>query len=482
MTPRLHARGDAARAALLAGMAEAAAMAAVTLGPEGRRVLVARHHGPPLLRDGVGALRALNPADPFAALGTGLARQVAVEVSDLVGDGTSTAVLLFHALASGGARLLAAGLDAASLCTGVAEAVAAAIAALRAAARPLPPGGLPALAARIAEEPPEIGALLAEALERAGPDGQLTIIPGRVMAPMLRPTPGYELPWRGLAGLGPAPGAAFEDAHLLLSLRPLEDFSALVPLLERAAGDEEPLLILAPELGPEVREGLHRNRREGRIAAALLPGAEAERAARLADAAALTGATLLDDMVFDLADAAGRAARVEFGPERLLVHGAGPSPRIAASIALLRRQLARTATEAEREALRRRIALLSGRCFVLEAGGATPPEAAERRDRLAAAARAAQAALAGGVVPGGGLALTEAAALLPPSIPGDAAGAGRELVRAALRRPARRLGPPPPDLLDPAEVLATALRVAGSAAAAFLRTEVALASPHDPYA
>jgi chaperonin GroEL len=511
--------GQDARLRILSGIALASRAAATTFGPKGRYVIVDRHYGPPVLRDGVGAVRAIELADPIAEMGASLVRQVAVQTSDLVGDGTTTAVLLFHALTAGGIRAAAGGLDPVEIAAGIGEAVDAALRRLTELARPVRGGThLEQLATVAANGDADIGGLVRRGLEAAGDEGLLTIRVGRARETLMSESSGYVLESRphseALAVASINGLRELEDVLVLVVDGPIASFEALTPLAEDILPLDQPLLIIADSIAPDALAGLVENKRSDTLdVAAIRTTVSGERRSELLrDIAAFTGAELVETargIALERVTAAdlGRLERAVFmAEETLLAGGGGGAARIAERRLALEAERAKVQSDYERTELGKRLAYLGGTLVTIDVGGGSELEAKERRDRIDIAAKSAKSALRHGFVAGGGLAFLAAAEALGALRCGSVGhGVGIEVMRRALEAPARqifanagldfgvmgRAGRYPrgfdvtagahrdlvrAGIIDSAGVLDTALTVAAALAQLLLRSEVAVSS------
>jgi chaperonin GroEL len=445
--------GQEARLRMLSGIALASRAAATTFGPRGRYVIVDRHYGPPLLRDGVGAVRAIELADPIADMGVGLVRQVAVQTADLAGDGTTSAVVLFHALAAHGIRAAAGGIDLVEICAGIRDAAEAALGRLAELAVPVAGGDhLEQLATVAANGDTEIGRLVRRGLEAAGDHGLLTIRAGRARETLISESRGYLLETRphsealavditnGLREL--------EDVLVLVVDGPVASFDALTPLAEEILPLHQPLLLIAESIAPDAVAGLIENKRGNILdAAAVRSTLSGERRSELLrDITVFTGAELVETargVALESVTAAslGRLERAVFkAEETLLVGGGGDIGLIEERRLALQAERETAQSDYERDALGKRLAYLGGRLVTIEVGGGTELEAKERRDRIDTAAKAAKSALRHGFVAGGGLAHLAAADALRNLRRGSLGeDVGIDVMHRALQAPARQI-------------------------------------------
>lgn len=443
----LHAA--AARRKLLAGVDALANVVKVTLGPSGRNVLLEASHGQPTVtKDGASVAKAVELPDRLANLGALMVREVAERTSELAGDGTTTATLLAQAIYREGVRLVAGGHDPIELKRGIHRAVACVVVELVTLAKPVAGRAeLSRVGTMSANGDRDIGDLLAEAMERVGPDGVVSIEESQGTDTALDLLEGVQLE-RGY--LSPyfvtdtrRAETKYEGAYVLVSERKLSTTWELVPLLELLAKAPKPLLIVADDVEGDALSTLVVNKLRGAVdcVAVKAPSFGDRRKEALGDIAALTGAKVisaelglkLEDIT--LADL-GRARRVTVDKSTTtIVGGAGSKERIDARVAALRAELARASSTQDEERLRQRLAKLSGGVAVLRVGGYTELAMKETKGRADDAWSAMRAAAREGVVPGGGVALIRAQKALDELDVVPAERAGVDIVRRALEKP-----------------------------------------------
>ncbi|MBL8461693.1 MAG: chaperonin GroEL [Thauera sp.] len=425
MTARQLLFRDDARHRILRGVSLLADAVKETLGPRARTVLLQQPYGPPIvINSGVVVARAIELADPFENMGAQLVREVAARTSEVAGDGTTTATLLAAAIVREGMKHVAAGMNPMDLKRGVDKAVDALVGALKAMARPCGTRTEIAQVASIsANNDAAIGELIADAMERVGKDGVITVEEGSGLASTLDVVEGMQFD-RGY--LSPyfinTEGArvVLEDAVILVCDRRIGAVAELLPVLEVVARSGRPLLIIAEEVEGEALALLVVNAARGTLKACAVKAPEfgERRRAMLEDIAVLAGATLVGGETgigLEHATAAelGSARRIEVDKDRCtLVGGGGAHALIEARIARIRAELEGTRSDFEREGPERRIARLAGGVAVVKVGGATESEMKERRARVEDALHATRAAVAEGILPGGGVALLRARAAL----------------------------------------------------------------------
>ncbi len=445
---------DEARECVRRGVRQLAEAVGVTLGPRGRTVILEREWGgPQIVNSGVLVARAVELPDRFENLGAQLLREVAARTSEMAGDGTTTATVLAHAMIEEGQRFLAAGMNPVALKRGIERAVEAAVAELGRVARPCTTSQeIAHVAAISANNDRSIGALLAQAMDKVGREGAVTIEDGSGMASELSVVEGLQFD-RGF--LSPyfindaeRQAAVLEDCAVLLHDRRLSSLKDLLPLLEEVVKAGRPLLVVAEEVDSDALATLVVNTIRGTIktCAVKAPGFGERRHAMLQDLAVLTGAQVISDEAglalskAKLADL-GRARRVEVDKDlTTLIGGAGSAAAIAERVSALKRERERATSDYEREQLDARMAKLAGGVAVIKVGAATETELKERKVRVEDALHATRAAVEEGIVPGGGVTLLRLrrtlAALRGEDLDEES---GMRIVQRALEEPLRRL-------------------------------------------
>jgi chaperonin GroEL len=444
---------EAARAALRSGVEQLAGAVRVTLGPRGRNVVLDRGGGAPTItNDGLTIARDIELADPFENLGAQMVREAAVKTGDVAGDGTTTATVLAHALVTEGLKAVAAGRNPIAVKRGMDRAVSAVVEELRRQAREVRTRSeIARIAAVSACSDAALGELVAEALERVGRHGAVTVEDGRGMDTTLEVVEGVRFD-RGY--LSPyfvtrpeTMDVVLEQPLLLLTDLVLTSARDVLRPLEEAARLGRPLVVVADDVEAEALATLVVNRLRGTVpsVAVRAPESGERRAALLEDLAVLTGATVIareSGRTLEVFDAAefGRAGRAIVDRDTAtLIEGGGRAEAIRGRIAALEREQAACETEYDRGQLRDRLSRMRGGVAVLRVGAATELELAERRARVEDALAAARAAVEEGVVTGGGVALIRARSVLETlAFPGDEQ-TGLEIVRAALEAPARQI-------------------------------------------
>lgn len=444
---------DAAREALRRGVDQLAGVVRVTLGPRGRNVVIDRGRGAPTItNDGLTIAREIELQDPFENMGVQLVKEVALKTGQVAGDGTTTATVLAHSLVIDGLRAVAAGHNPMAVKRGIDRAVVAVVEALRRQSRDIERReDISRIATVSAKNDPEIGALVADAMERVGRHGVITVEEGRGMETTLEVAEGLRFERGYLSPYFVTDPEAMEVVldQVLVLLTDLK-FSAareLIPALEQAARAGRPLLIVADDVESEALATLVVNRLRGTLASVAVRAPESgdHRRELLEDIAVLTGARVFARDLgrslerIEAADL-GRAQRVLVDKESTtIVRGGGRPESIRERIAMLERELAAAAAGTEREWVRGRLGRLTAGVAVVRVGSPTESALAERRARIEDALAATRAAVEEGVVTGGGVALLRARPTLRLLDLGGDEQVGRDIVLAALEVPARQI-------------------------------------------
>jgi len=514
----LHAR---ARAGILTGVDLLADVAQVTLGPRGRNVMLQKSWGAPTVtKDGVTVVKEIELEDRFENVGARMVREVAQKTSDVAGDGTTTATVLSRAIFREGLRLVAAGFDSMELKRGIDAAVEKAVEAIKAQAKPVKDRERIAQVGTVsANGDRTIGDMFAEAMDKVGQDGVITVEEAKGLDTTLEVVEGMRFD-RGY--LSPyfvtnqdKMTVELEDPSILLFEKKVSSMRDLLPLLERVAQAGKPFVLIAEDVDGEALATLVVNKLRGtlRCAAVKAPGFGDRRKAMLEDMAILTGGRLIaEEMGVKLENVGlkdlGRCGRVVMDRDNTtLVAGAGKKPDIQARIKQIKTQIDETTSDYDREKLQERLAKLSGGVAVIKVGAATEVAMKERKARVEDAMHATRAAAEEGIVPGGGIALLRAQKALDGlELQGDRAQ-GVAVVRRAMEEPLRQIaanaGLQPAVVLakvrdgkddlgfnaltesyepllkagviDPAKVVRSALQNAASVAGLLLTTEAAIA-------
>jgi chaperonin GroEL len=443
-----------ARARLLRGVDTLANAVKVTLGPKGRNVVIEKSFGAPrITKDGVTVAKEIELKDKFENLGAQMLREVASKQNDKAGDGTTTATVLAQAIVREGAKAVGAGMNPMDVKRGIDLAVKTVVTDLAAHARKVSANSEIAQVATIsANGDEEVGRILAEAMEKVGNEGVITVEEAKSLATELETVEGMQFD-RGY--LSPyfvtnteKLRAELDDPYILIHEKKLSNLAALVPLLEKVVQSGRPLLIIAEDVEGEALATLVVNKLRGglKVAAVKAPGFGDRRKAMLEDIAILTaGEVISEDLGTKLENvtiaALGRAKKVIIDKDNTtVVDGAGARTQIDARVAQIRAQIETTTSDYDREKLQERVAKLAGGVAVIRVGGATEVEVKERKDRVDDALHATRAAVEEGILPGGGIALLRALRALDGlKAANDDQQSGIDIVRRALRAPVRQI-------------------------------------------
>jgi chaperonin GroEL len=448
---RFH--GDA-RHRMLKGVNILADAVKVTLGPRGRNVLLDKAFGAPRIsKDGVTVAKEIELSDKFENMGAQMVREVASKTSDLVGDGTTTATVLAQAIVREGGKAVAAGMNPMDLKRGVDMAAQAVVQALESRSKKIKTNEQIAQVGTISSNgDKEIGDFLAQAMEKVGREGVITVEEAKSLETELEVVEGMQFD-RGYLSPYFVTNAEkmqveLEDPYILLHEKKLSGLQAMLPLLEKIVQAGKPLLIVAEDVEGEALATLVVNKLRGglKCAAVKAPGFGDRRKAMLQDMAILTaGEMLSEELGVKLENVAvdmlGRAKRVVITKEETtIIDGAGEKADIEARCGEIRQQIEETTSDYDREKLQERLAKLAGGVAVIRVGGATEIEVKERKDRVDDAVHATRAAVEEGILPGGGVALLYAAKALDSLKPeNEDQKAGIAIVRKALTTPARQI-------------------------------------------
>ncbi|AQA24188.1 chaperonin GroEL [Rhodococcus sp. PvR044] len=517
---KIIAFDEEARRGLERGLNSLADAVKVTLGPKGRNVVLEKKWGAPTItNDGVSIAKEIELEDPYEKIGAELVKEVAKKTDDVAGDGTTTATVLAQALVREGLRNVAAGANPLGLKRGIEKAVEAVTARLLDTAKEVETKEQIAATAGISAGDPSIGELIAEAMDKVGKEGVITVEESNTFGLQLELTEGMRFD-KGFISLYFATDAerqeaVLEDAYILLVSSKISTVKDLLPLLEKVIQSGKPLVIIAEDVEGEALSTLVVNKIRGtfKSVAVKAPGFGDRRKAQLADIAILTGGEVISEEVGLSLETAGlellgRARKVVVSKdETTIVEGAGDADAIAGRVNQIRAEIESSDSDYDREKLQERLAKLAGGVAVIKAGAATEVELKERKHRIEDAVRNAKAAVEEGIVAGGGVALLQSAPALDDlKLEGDEA-TGANIVRVALEAPLKQIafnaGLEPGvvaekvrnlpaghglnaatneygDLLeaginDPVKVTRSALQNAASIAALFLTTEAVVA-------
>ena len=441
---------ETARRSLERGVDALANTVKVTLGPRGRNVVIDKKWGAPTItNDGVTIAREIELDDPYENLGAQLTKEVATKTNDVAGDGTTTATVLAQAIVHEGLRNVAAGAGPAALKRGIDAAVEAIGAALGEAAREVDGKGDIAHVATISAQDTEVGQLIAEAFDKAGKDGVITVEESSSMALELDFTEGLQFDKGYISPYFVTDPermeAVLEDAHVLISQGKISAVADLLPLLEKVLQTSKPLFIIAEDVDGEALSTLVVNKIRGTFTAAAVkaPGFGDRRKAILQDVAVLTGAQVvspevglkLDQVGLEVLGSARRIVVTK--DDTTVIDGAGDAADVEGRVAQIRSEIERTDSDWDREKLQERLAKLAGGVAVIKVGAATETELKEKKHRIEDAVSATRAAIEEGIVAGGGTALVHAAAAVDGlSLTGDEA-TGARIIQHAVVEPLR---------------------------------------------
>ncbi|MFL0565863.1 chaperonin GroEL [Microbacterium sp. 179-I 1D1 NHS] len=518
---KIIAFDEEARRGLERGLNTLADAVKVTLGPRGRNVVLEKKWGAPTItNDGVSIAKEIELDDPYEKIGAELVKEVAKKTDDVAGDGTTTATVLAQALVREGLRNVAAGADPISLKKGIEKAVKALSDELLDGAKEIETKDQIAATASISAADPEIGALIAEAIDKVGKEGVVTVEESNTFGTELELTEGmrfdkgYINPY--FVTDADRQEAVFEDPYILIANQKISNIKDLLPVVDKVIQEGKELLIIAEDVEGEALATLVLNKIRGifKSAAVKAPGFGDRRKAQLQDIAILTGGQVITEEVGlklenATLDLLGRARKVIITKdETTIVEGAGEASQIEGRVTQIRREIDNTDSDYDREKLQERLAKLAGGVAVIKAGAATEVELKERKHRIEDAVRNAKAAVEEGIVPGGGVALIQAGekAFAKLELVGDEA-TGANIVKVAIQAPLKQIalnaGLEPgvvsnkvaelpagqglnaatgeyvdmfaAGIIDPAKVTRSALQNAASIAGLFLTTEAVVA-------
>ncbi|MCA0378235.1 MAG: chaperonin GroEL [Actinobacteria bacterium] len=525
---KIIAFDEEARRGLERGLNILADTVKVTLGPRGRNVVLEKKWGAPTItNDGVSIAKEIELEDPYEKIGAELVKEVAKKTDDVAGDGTTTATVLAQALVREGLRNVTAGADPIAIKKGIEKAVAAVSAQLLENAKEIETTDEIAATASISAADEQIGKLIAEAIDKVGKEGVVTVEESNTFGTELELTEGMRFDKGYLSAYfvtdADRQEAVFEDPYILIVNSKVSNIKDLLPVVDPVIQSGKQLLIIAEDVEGEALATLVLNKIRGifKSAAVKAPGFGDRRKAMLQDIAILTGGTVISEEVGlklenATLDMLGTARKVIITKdETTIVQGAGEEEAIAGRVTQIRREIENTDSDYDREKLQERLAKLAGGVAVIKAGAATEVELKERKHRIEDAVRNAKAAVEEGVLPGGGVALIQAGktAFASLELSGDEA-VGAKIVQAAIEAPLRqialnaglepgvvadRVGNLPnghglnaatgeygdlvaQGILDPAKVTRSALQNAASIAGLFLTTEAVVADKPEPAA
>ena len=523
---KIIAFDEEARRGLERGLNTLADAVKVTLGPRGRNVVLEKKWGAPTItNDGVSIAKEIELDDPFEKIGAELVKEVAKKTDDVAGDGTTTATVLAQALVREGLRNVAAGSDPIAIKKGIEKAVAAVTEQLLKNAKEIETTDEIAATASISAADEQIGKLIAEAIDKVGKEGVVTVEESNTFGTELELTEGMRFDKGYLSAYfvtdADRQEAVFEDPYILLVNSKVSNIKDLLPVVDPVIQSGKQLLIIAEDVEGEALATLVLNKIRGifKSAAVKAPGFGDRRKAMLQDIAILTGGTVISEEVGlklenATLDMLGTARKVIITKdETTIVQGGGDEEQIQGRVNQIRREIESTDSDYDREKLQERLAKLAGGVAVIKAGAATEVELKERKHRIEDAVRNAKAAVEEGVLPGGGVALIQAGkqAFASLNLTGDEA-VGAKIVETAIEAPLRQIaqnaGLEPgvvadrvanlpnghglnaatgeygdllaQGILDPAKVTRSALQNAASIAGLFLTTEAVVADKPEP--
>ena len=446
--------GGDARARMLHGVDILADAVKITLGPKGRNVVLDKSFGAPrITKDGVTVAKEIELSDKFENMGAQMVREVASKTNDIAGDGTTTAVVLAQSIVREGGKAVAAGMNPMDLRRGVDKAVAALVGELEKRSKKITtPAETAQVGAIAANGESEIGKMIADAMQKVGNEGVITVEEAKGIETELEVVEGMQFD-RGYMSPYFITNAEkmvveLDQPYVLIHEKKLSGLQSLLPLLEAVVQSGKPLLIVAEDVEGEALATLVVNKLRGglKVAAVKAPGFGDRRKAMLEDIAALSGGQVIsEDLGIKLEnvtlDMLGKAKRVIIEKENTtIVEGAGKKQEIVARCSQIRAQIEETTSDYDREKLQERLAKLAGGVAVIRVGGATEVEVKERKDRVDDALHATRAAVEEGIVPGGGVALARAALILATlKADNDDQRFGIEMVRKAVHTPLRQI-------------------------------------------
>jgi chaperonin GroEL len=444
---------DEARRSIKRGLDQLADAVKVTMGPKGRNVVLDKKYGSPtIINDGVTIAKEIELADPFENMGAQLVKEVASKTSDVAGDGTTTATVLAQAIYAEGLRSVTAGSNPMSLKRGIEKAVEAVTAELKKISKPVTDKkGIAQVATISANNDATIGAMIADAMEKVGKDGVITVEEAKGIETTVDTTEGMQFDQGYLSPYfvtnPDAMETVLESPMILIFEKKISNMKDLLPILEKVVQKGKPMLIIAEDVEGEALATLVVNKIRGtlQIAAVKAPGFGDRRKAMLEDIAVLTGGKLIAEelgikleniKIEDL----GQARRVTIDKDTTtLVDGAGKKADIEARIKAIRKQIDDTKSDYDREKLQERLAKLAGGVAVLNVGAATETEMKEKKARVEDALHATRAAVEEGIVPGGGVALLRAQkVVLELKLEGDEK-IGAEIIARSIEAPLRQI-------------------------------------------
>ncbi len=446
--------GEEARRQLQSGVDQLANTVKITLGPKGRNVLLERKYGSPIIsNDGVTIAREIELEDPFENMGAQIVKEVASKTNDVAGDGTTTATLLAQTIIREGFKNVAAGANPMVLKRGIQGAVDVAVKEIQGISHKVESKEAIAQVASVSADDAEIGTLIAEAMEKVGNEGVITVEESKSMGTTLEVVEGMQFDRGYLSAYMVSDAekmeAVLSDPYILITDRKITNIQDLLPILEQIVQQGRKLLIIAEDVEGEALATLVVNKLRGTFdcVAVKAPGFGDRRKEMLKDIAILTGGTVIsEELGYDLKDATvdmlGSANTVKVDKENtVIVDGAGSKEDIEGRIAQIKAQIEETTSEFDREKLQERLAKLSGGVAVIQVGAATETELKEKKNRIEDALNATRAAVEEGIVPGGGVAfihVIDAVRAYAETLSGDSRTGANIIVRT-LEEPVRQI-------------------------------------------
>ena len=444
---------EAARRKILKGVELLAKSVKVTLGPKGRNVLIDKKFGAPTMtKDGVSVAKEIELPDPYENIGAQMVKEVASKTSDAAGDGTTTATVLAEAIYRQGLKNVTAGANPIFLKRGIDKAVATAVQELSKLSKAVKDREeIKSVATVSANWDTEIGEIIADAMDKVGKDGTITVEEAKSIETTLDVVEGMQFDKGYLSPYfctnTESMEAILEDPYILIHEKKISSLQDMLPLLQNVSKTGKPLLIISEDVEGEALATLVVNRLRGTLAvcAVKAPGFGDRRKAMLEDIAILTGGRFLsEDLGIKLENVQlsdlGRAKRVTVDKENTtIVEGAGKASDIQGRVKQIRNQIEETSSDYDREKLQERLAKLAGGVAVINVGAATEPEMKEKKARVEDALHATRAAVEEGIVPGGGVALLRAAKAIDSMTLKDEEAIGAQIVRRAIEEPLRQL-------------------------------------------
>lgn len=438
---------DLARNKLYEGIKQLNDAVKVTMGPRGRNVLIQKSYGAPAItKDGVSVAKEVELADPIANMGAQLVKEVASKTADAAGDGTTTATVLAHSIFKEGLRNITAGANPVEVKRGMDKAAEAIIEELKKGSKKVSGSEIAQVATISANSDEAVGKLIAEAMEKVGKDGVITVEEAKGINDELSVVEGMQFDRGYLSAYFVTNTekmiAQLENAYVLLTDKKISSMKEILPLLEATMQSGKPLLIIAEDIEGEALTTLVVNKLRGvlNVSAVKAPGFGDRRKAMLQDIAILTGGQVISEELGKTLEAAslqdlGQAARVVIDKDNTtIVDGKGKAQEVKDRIAQIRTEIANTTSDYDKEKLQERLAKLSGGVAVIKVGAATEVEMKEKKDRVDDALSATKAAVDEGIVIGGGAALIHAAQKVKLKLEGDEA-VGYDIIKRAIKAP-----------------------------------------------